>query len=153
MDSCLPCDCPLTGQGQSWYHWTATCLWWDKCMSTSTQAMPMLPQDFKTIMAYLDGFEAHQNMVETKRLYFKAFATTVFCLWTWYAFAFHVPTLFWPVLLHSNDKLINLQMKHVKALQVSMTGHPYIEFTLAFCKTNKDPHKGKFKNDFSVWYH
>jgi hypothetical protein len=55
----------------------------DKCTSTSTQALPMLPQDLKIIMAYLDGDEARQNMSETKRLYFKAFATTAFCLWTW----------------------------------------------------------------------
>ena len=55
----------------------------DKHMSTSTQALPMLSQDLKVIMEYLDGDKAQENMSETKRFYFKAFVTTAFCLWTW----------------------------------------------------------------------
>jgi len=47
-------------------------------------------------------------------------------------------------ILCRNDELINLQVKHVKALQVSSTGHPYIEFILVFRKTNKDPTKGTY---------
>ncbi|KIM83636.1 hypothetical protein PILCRDRAFT_7050 [Piloderma croceum F 1598] len=42
----------------------------DKRTSMSTQALPMLPQDLKVIMAYLDSDEARENMSETKRLYF-----------------------------------------------------------------------------------
>jgi hypothetical protein len=50
--------------------------------ATSTQALPMLPKDLKVIMEYLDGAEASQHLSETRQLYFKAFATTAFCLWT-----------------------------------------------------------------------
>jgi len=94
--------CSVHGlQGEFWRHNTFTKEWEgnpvfdgeyqayfeslknrDKRTSTSTQALPMFPQDLKIIMAYLDGDEARQNMSETKRLYFKAFATTAFCLWT-----------------------------------------------------------------------
>ncbi|KAJ7050595.1 hypothetical protein C8F01DRAFT_1377498 [Mycena amicta] len=91
--------------------------------STATQALPMLPADLKIIMAYLDSPEATEHLSLTKRLYFKAFATTAFTLWT------------------RNDELVNLQFKHVKLEQRSATGIPYHEFSLIFRKTNKDPNK------------
>jgi hypothetical protein len=49
---------------------------------TSTQALPMLPKDLKTIMDYLNSSEGVSSTTETRRLYFKAFATTAFALWT-----------------------------------------------------------------------
>lgn len=48
----------------------------------ATQALPMFPKDFKVIMDYLDGKEAADEISLTRRLYFKAFATTAFTLWT-----------------------------------------------------------------------
>jgi hypothetical protein len=54
----------------------------DNRMGTSTQALPMLPKDFKIIMNFLDTEEAMTNISETRRLYFKAFSTTAFALWT-----------------------------------------------------------------------
>ena len=55
----------------------------NKRTGTSTQALPMLPKDLKVVMQYLDGEEAIGELGETKWLYFKAFATTTFSLWTW----------------------------------------------------------------------
>lgn len=111
----------------------------------TTQALPMLPKDLKMIMRYLDGEEAKQELSETKRLYFKAFATTSFCLWTRCVSnclcrlrVAYSATL---ISLLRNDELINLQFKDVKQDQVSRTGIRYIEFTLIFRKTNKDPDK------------
>lgn len=49
---------------------------------TTNQALPMLPKDLKIIINYLDSQEGKQHFSETKRLYFKAFATTAFTLWT-----------------------------------------------------------------------
>jgi hypothetical protein len=54
----------------------------DKRTGTSTQALPMLPKDLKVIMTYLDSEQALSEHGETKCLYFKAFATTAFNLWT-----------------------------------------------------------------------
>ena len=54
----------------------------NKRTGTSTQALPMLPKDLKVVMQYLDGEEAIGELGEMKRLYFKAFATTAFSLWT-----------------------------------------------------------------------
>jgi hypothetical protein len=48
----------------------------------TTQALPMFPKDLKAIMDYLDGKEAADKISLTQRLYFKAFATTAFALWT-----------------------------------------------------------------------
>jgi hypothetical protein len=48
----------------------------------ATQALPMFPKDLKVIMDYLDGKEAADKISLTRRLYFKAFATTAFILWT-----------------------------------------------------------------------
>ncbi|KAJ7748139.1 hypothetical protein B0H16DRAFT_1725751 [Mycena metata] len=90
---------------------------------TATQALPMLPSDLKIIMAYLDSEEAITYFTLTQRLYFKAFVTTAFTLWT------------------RNDELINLQFKDIKFDQRSKTGIPYHEFSLIFRKTNKDPTK------------
>jgi hypothetical protein len=42
----------------------------------------MLPKDLKIIMEYLDSPEAVAELGVTKILYFKAFATTAFNLWT-----------------------------------------------------------------------
>ncbi|KAJ7764056.1 hypothetical protein DFH07DRAFT_770705 [Mycena maculata] len=88
--------------------------------STATQALPMLPADLKMIMEYLDSTEAIKYFTVTQRLYFKAFLTTAFTLWT------------------RNDELINLQSKDILR---SATGIPYHEFALIFHKTNKDPTK------------
>jgi hypothetical protein len=49
---------------------------------TATQALPMLPSDLKIIMKYLDSEEAIKYFTVTQRLYFKAFVTTAFTLWT-----------------------------------------------------------------------
>ena len=48
----------------------------------ATQALPMFPKDLKVIMDFLDGSEAAEQIPLTRRLYFKAFATTAFTLWT-----------------------------------------------------------------------
>jgi hypothetical protein len=42
----------------------------------------MFPKDFKVIMDYLDGKEGSNKVSVTRQLYFKAFATTAFALWT-----------------------------------------------------------------------
>ncbi|KAK7016515.1 hypothetical protein R3P38DRAFT_2785719 [Favolaschia claudopus] len=90
---------------------------------TATQALPMLPADLKVIMTYLDSDEGAKAFTVTQRLYFKAFASTAFTLWT------------------RNDELVNLQFKDVKMDLRSKTGIPYHEFSLIFRKTNKDPTK------------
>ncbi|KAF7333246.1 hypothetical protein MSAN_02426700 [Mycena sanguinolenta] len=97
----------------------------DNRTGTSTQALPMLPADLKIILGYLDTDEAIKHFTVTQRLYFKAYVTTAFALWT------------------RNDELVNLQFKHVKLNMKSHSGIPYHEFTLIFWKTNKDPTKGK----------
>ncbi|KAJ7900711.1 hypothetical protein B0H14DRAFT_2493618 [Mycena olivaceomarginata] len=91
--------------------------------SAATQALPMLPSDLKTIMEYLDSPEAIKYFTITQHLYFKAFVTTAFTLWT------------------RNDELITLQFKDIKLGLRSNTGIPYHEFSLVFRKTNKDPTK------------
>ncbi|KAJ7655921.1 hypothetical protein B0H17DRAFT_1146313 [Mycena rosella] len=90
---------------------------------TATQALPMLPVDLKLILEYLDSEEAIKYFTLTQRLYFKAFVTTAFTLWT------------------RNDELINLQFKDIKMNLRSPTGIPDHEFSLIFRKTNKDPTK------------
>jgi hypothetical protein len=42
----------------------------------------MLPKDLKMIIDFLDSPDATEHIGVTKRLYFKAFATTAFTLWT-----------------------------------------------------------------------
>ncbi|KAJ7637951.1 hypothetical protein DFH06DRAFT_1432567 [Mycena polygramma] len=91
--------------------------------STATQALPMLPADLKMIMEYLDSDEAIKYFTVTQRLYFKAFITTAFTLWT------------------RNDELVNLQFKDIKFNQLSPTGILFHQFSLIFRKTNKDPNK------------
>ncbi|KAJ6495828.1 hypothetical protein DFH09DRAFT_1290322 [Mycena vulgaris] len=91
--------------------------------STVTQALPMLPADLKIILEYLDSEEAVKYFTLTQRLYFKAFVTTAFTLWT------------------RNDELVNLQFRDIKMNLRSKTGIPYHEFSLIFRKTNKDPTK------------
>lgn len=49
---------------------------------TTQQSLPMLPKDLKVIMDYLDSPAARSAFTETRRLYFKAFATAAFTLWT-----------------------------------------------------------------------
>jgi len=44
--------------------------------------LPMLPKDLEIIMQYLNSEEAIQELRETKHLYFKAFVTMAFSLWT-----------------------------------------------------------------------
>ncbi|KAF8325745.1 hypothetical protein F5887DRAFT_1085118 [Amanita rubescens] len=97
----------------------------DNRTGTVTQALPMFPKDLKVIMDYLDGKDGSDNVSVTRRLYFKAFATTAFALWT------------------RNEELINLQFGNVKLCQQSATGRLYHEFQLVFRKTNKDPNKAQ----------
>ncbi|KAK7035132.1 hypothetical protein R3P38DRAFT_3184690 [Favolaschia claudopus] len=59
---------------------------------TATQALPMLPADLKVIMAYLDSDEGAKAFTVTQRLYFKAFASTAFTLWTRCAGAASAPS-------------------------------------------------------------
>jgi hypothetical protein len=54
----------------------------DKRTGTSTQALPMLPKDLKLITDYLSSDDGLRELGETRCLYFKAFASTAFCLWT-----------------------------------------------------------------------
>ncbi|KAF7982023.1 hypothetical protein HWV62_30272 [Athelia sp. TMB] len=82
----------------------------------STQALPMLPADLAVIMSWLDSSECAQQMSEMKRLYFKAFATTAFALWS---------------------------RRHVRTNQVTPAGCLYTEFRLVLRKTNKDLTKGQ----------
>jgi hypothetical protein len=62
----------------------------DKRTGTSTQALPMLPKDLENIMAYLDSEEGGREITLTRRLYFKAFASTAFCLWTRWVILLHL---------------------------------------------------------------
>jgi hypothetical protein len=48
----------------------------------STQVLPMLPKDLQIIMEYLDTEDAGKKFTVTQCLYFKAFATIAFTLWT-----------------------------------------------------------------------
>ena len=48
----------------------------------ATQALPMLPKDLEAIFNYLDGEAAVVRFSLTQRLYFKAFASIAFTLWT-----------------------------------------------------------------------
>ncbi|KAJ3828168.1 hypothetical protein F5880DRAFT_1672711 [Lentinula raphanica] len=91
--------------------------------STFTQALPMLPADLKILFTYLDSFDGCKEFTLTQRLYFKAFASAAFNLWT------------------RNDELIHFMVKDLNVDLVSETGVPYIEFHLIFRKTNKDPNK------------
>lgn len=54
----------------------------DKRTGSSTQALPMLPKDLKFIVEYLESKDALATLGLVKCLYFKAFATTAFNLWT-----------------------------------------------------------------------
>ncbi|KAK7691284.1 hypothetical protein QCA50_004677 [Cerrena zonata] len=92
---------------------------------TSTQALPMHPNDLKVIFLWLDSPDAIKQLGELRILYFKAFAATAFTLWT------------------RNDELINLQGKHFLRDQKTCDGEQYHLFTLIFRKTNKDPNKGQ----------
>ncbi len=49
---------------------------------TAEQSMPMLPADLKVIMDYMDSPEGISKYSETHRLFFKAYGTTAFTLWT-----------------------------------------------------------------------
>ncbi|KAJ6533640.1 hypothetical protein B0H19DRAFT_1081055 [Mycena capillaripes] len=102
---------------------------------TATQALPMLPADLKIIMEYLDSGEAIKYFTVTQRLFFKAFATTAFTLWT------------------RNDELVNLQFKDIKLNLRSKTGIPYHEFSLIFRKTNKDPTKDSEHPEIDCYTH
>ncbi|KAJ3759479.1 hypothetical protein EV360DRAFT_69470 [Lentinula raphanica] len=93
--------------------------------STFTQALPMLPADLKILFAYLDSSSGCREFTLTQCLYFKAFASAAFNLWT----------------RTRNDELIHFMVKDLKLGLVSETGVPYIEFRLIFRKTNKDPNK------------
>ncbi|KAJ3752488.1 hypothetical protein EV360DRAFT_88707 [Lentinula raphanica] len=91
--------------------------------STYTQALPMLPADLKILFDYLDSCGGREEFTLTQSLYFKAFSSTAFNLWT------------------RNDELIHFMVKDLKLNLVSNTGVSYIEFHLIFRKTNKDPNK------------
>ncbi|KAJ3772445.1 hypothetical protein FB446DRAFT_800025 [Lentinula raphanica] len=91
--------------------------------STYTQALPMLPADLKILFDYLDSCGGSEEFTLTQRLYFKAFSSTAFNLWT------------------RNDELIHFMVKDLKLNLVSDSGVSYVEFHLIFRKTNKDPNK------------
>ncbi|KAJ3728928.1 hypothetical protein C8R42DRAFT_750386 [Lentinula raphanica] len=91
--------------------------------STYTQALPMLPADLKILFDYLDSCGGSEEFTLTQRLYFKAFSSTAFNLWT------------------RNDELIHFMVKDLKLNLVSGSGVSYVEFHLIFRKTNKDPNK------------
>ena len=61
-----------------------------KHTNTSMHALPMLLKDLKTSITYLDGDSCLKNMPKTKQLYFQAFTTTSFTLWTWYVVPFSI---------------------------------------------------------------
>ncbi|KAF4591297.1 hypothetical protein EYR40_009900 [Pleurotus pulmonarius] len=92
--------------------------------ATVVQALPMLPADMKVIMNYLDTSEGEKEISEVRRLCWKAFAMTSFCLWT------------------RNEELINFKYGDVRMCQESAAGELYHEFDIVFRKTNKDPTKG-----------
>ena len=50
---------------------------------TAEQSLPMLLADLKVIMDYLDSPEGISKYSEMHRLFFKAYGTTAFTLWTW----------------------------------------------------------------------
>ncbi|KAG5220440.1 phosphate system positive regulatory protein [Salix suchowensis] len=75
--------------------------------SNSSTGLPMLPADMKVLMDYLDTSEASKNIAEVRRLCWKAFATTSFCLWT------------------RNEELINFKYGDVRMCQESAAGHSY----------------------------
>jgi len=50
---------------------------------TAEQLLPMLLADLKVIMDYLDSPEGISKYSKTCRLFFKAYGTTAFTLWTW----------------------------------------------------------------------
>jgi hypothetical protein len=114
----------------------------DKRTGTSTQALPILPKDLKVIVNYLNSQEAIDELSETKCLYFKAFATTAFTLWTRYvSFQFSNLRSHLSSSTDRNDELINLQVKDIQRDCVSLRNCSYHDITLVFCKTNKDPTK------------
>ena len=105
----------------------------------------MLPKDLKILFDYLDSLEGRKKFTLTQQLYFKAFASTAFNLWTRYdlraQLMYNGPCSY--ILVHRNDELINFVFKDLKLALVSDNGICYIEFCLIFRKTNKDPNKGK----------
>ena len=54
----------------------------EKRTGISKQALPMLPKDLTVIMEYLASEPGLTELGETQCLYFQAFASTAFCLWT-----------------------------------------------------------------------
>lgn len=54
----------------------------DNKTETTQQSLPMLPSDLEIIMKYLDSAEGNAKYSKTRRLFFKAFASTAFTLWT-----------------------------------------------------------------------
>ena len=123
----------------------------DHRTGTTTQALPIQPADLKIIFAYLDNPQTAKVLTETRRLYFKAFSTTAFALWTRYVILEICLSFLANSVLYRNDELVNLQSKHVGKPQRSNTGIDFIEFHLIFRKTNKDPTKGKGLIIFSVF--
>lgn len=114
----------------------------DRRTSTTTQSLPMLPKDLKIIVDFLDQDE---DIHITRKLCFKAFASTVFCLWTRYTSS-SLPQTACPLrltLVSRNEELINMQFRDVKPCQYNEDGEWYAKFTLLYRKTNKDPDKGK----------
>jgi hypothetical protein len=111
----------------------------DNRTRTSAQALPMLPKDLKMIIDFLDSPDAAEHISLTKRLYFKAFATTAFTLWARFGQSIS-KWIRYTNRAFRNDELINLRIKDVRHC-VSPAGTPFLEFRLVFRKTNKDPTK------------
>lgn len=55
---------------------------WENKTGIAIQSLPMFPKDLRVIMDYLDGEGGEKQFSLTWKLYFKAFATTAFTLWT-----------------------------------------------------------------------
>jgi hypothetical protein len=53
-----------------------------KWTETATQALPMLPKDLEIIFGFLNTEAVVEKFLLMQRLYFKAFATIAFILWT-----------------------------------------------------------------------
>ncbi|KAI0056179.1 hypothetical protein BV25DRAFT_1921184 [Artomyces pyxidatus] len=85
------------------------------------QATPMLPKDLKIILDYFSTPEASSRFSQTKILFFSAFATTAFNLWT------------------RCDELIHLPAKDMLFIDSNSSDEEsHIRFDLIFRKTNQN---------------
>ncbi|KAI0060282.1 hypothetical protein BV25DRAFT_1917898 [Artomyces pyxidatus] len=87
--------------------------------SPPKKAIAILPADMKRMLDYLCSPDAAELFTTTKRLFFSAFATTAFALWT------------------RCDELIHLPAENM-TLHALENKQPYFAFDLVFRKTNHD---------------